>query len=304
MTSSRTGSLRHVPAIDDRKRGIASMIVGMVLIAVIDAAAKQVGSHLNSIQVVWGYFFCFVVGLCLAPLVGIVSWGDLLRTDNLGLQLLRAAMLVGSLNSLFASFRFLPLADATAISFASPLFVALLSAPLLGERVDRHLWGAAVAGFVGVAIVVRPGTALFQWAALLPVLGAVFFAVYQIVTRPLARSNAPVTILFYTGVGGLLLTSIAVGFVWQEPSAVDYAIFAAMGPLGLAAHLLIVRAFGLAPASLVAPFNYTRIVWAVLLGYILFDNVPDQMAIVGAALIVASGLYLVIRERRRGPQAS
>ena len=285
---------------DEHRRGIIVVVAGMVLITIVDAAAKQLGTRLNPLQVVWGYYLGFMAAYAAVPSLTGRQWRRVVRTSRPGLQVLRAAMLVGSLTALFASLPHLPLADATAISFAAPLFVALLSIPLLGERVDAHRWGAILAGFAGVFVVVRPGSAMFQWVGTLPLLGAVFFAVYQIVTRPLARLDDPLTTLLYTGGGGLLLTSIVVGLVWRTPTAVEWLVFAGMGVLGVTAHFLIVKAFGLAPASLLAPFNYARIVGAVALGYALFGNVPDALTILGGLLIVASGLYLVWRERQSG----
>lgn len=291
------GERALAPAADDRRRGILLMVAAMVCIALVDAAAKHLGARLSALQVVWGYYAAFVVAFAAVPSLAGRSWRHVAATRRPGLQILRAAVLIGSLGCLFSALPYLPLADATAISFASPLFVAILSIPLLGERVGPHRWAAVLVGFAGVAIVVRPGAALFQWAALLPLIGAVFFALYQILTRTLARIDDPLTTLLYTGGGGFVLTSLAVGLVWQMPSGADLGVFAIMGVLGVVAHFLIVRAFGLAPAALIAPFNYTRIVWAVLLGFALFGDVPDALSLLGSALIVGSGLYILVRER-------
>ena len=282
----------------ERRRGVVIMVVAMVFIAAVDAIAKHLGTRLDPVQVVWGYFLVFALALAATPPIARLPWRRLVASRRPGLQLMRAAVLVVSLNALFAGLPLLPLADATAVSFAAPMFVALLSVPLLGERVDGRRWAAVAGGLLGVAVIVRPGTELFQWAALLPLLGAVFFALFQILTRRLAQIDAPLPTLFYTGMGGLLLTSLTVGFVWRPPAPLDWAAVAAMGGLGLAAHFLMIKAFALAPASLLSPLNYTRIVWALLLGFLLFGTLPDGWSLLGSALIVGSGLLLILGERR------
>ena len=199
--------------------------------------------------------------------------------------------------------QYLPLAEATTISFTSPLFVVGLCGPLLKESVGWRRWVAVACGFLGAIVVVRPGSAVFHWAAVLPLVGAFWFGLFQIFTRAIGAEDRAITTLFYTTGVGTAIISLAMPFVWTPPTPIQWLILMGLGTLGLCAHLSIIRAFVLADASAVAPFNYVRIVWAIALGFVLFDDLPDAMTILGGAVIVASGLYIIYSEwkgNRRG----
>ena len=271
-------------------------------ITVVDTIAKYLTAELHALQLVWGYF------LGIAVLLG--GYAALTRdrqhpltTRRLPTQLLRAGLLVTSIGALFVGLTYLPIADATAISFMSPLFITVLSVPLLGERVGPHRWAAVVIGLAGVLIIVRPGGGIAHWAAAMPLISAVAFAGYQIATRLLAATEFTFTTLFYTGIGGFIWISLAVPFVWVWPTPTQWGIFLGLGALGVAAHLCLIRAFALAQASLLAPFNYTKLIWAAVLGYLVFGDVPSLNTLAGSAVIIASGLYVVWRERRQDPRA-
>jgi drug/metabolite transporter (DMT)-like permease len=193
---------------------------------------------------------------------------------------------------------FLPLADCVVIAFVSPLLVTALSVPLLGERVGIHRWGAVIFGLFGVMFVIRPGMRIVHWASILPLIAALFYANFQITTRILGRIDDALTSLFYTSVGGLILSSIAVLFVWVSPSLEQWLILVWLGFLGVVGHYFMIKAFELAPVSLLAPFDYTALIWATLLGFVLFGDLPDAWTIMGAIIIISSGLYLIKRERR------
>lgn len=284
----------------DALRGILLMLCSMSAIAVLDAIAKLLSHRLPGVQVTWGYFTCILLALTVyAALRGRSIFG-LLRSRRPVLQILRAAALVGSLSLLFTGLAYLPLAEATTISFTSPLFVVALSGPLLGERVGLHRWGAVIVGLLGAVIVMRPGSEMFQPAALFPLFGAVFFAFFQIVTRRLGNADDPITTIAWTAGGGALILTPVMPFVWMTPVAPELAIFVGMGALGLVAHLCLVGAFALGDASMLAPFNYVRILWAIALGVVLFGDWPDVGTLVGGAVIVASGLYVLVRESRAG----
>jgi len=283
-----------------RQRGIALMVLGMALVTAVDTTAKHLGASLSPLQVVWGYYLGIVMPFLAWPLVRGVPLREAFRSRRPGLQMVRAMLLVFSLGCLFTALRYLPLAEATAISFAAPLFVTGLSAPVLGEKVGPHRWAAVVCGLVGVFVIIRPGLAAVHWAAVLPLISALSFALYQLLTRVLSQTDDLLPTLLFTGLGGALLTTPAAAFVWSTPSAGQWLTMILMGFGGAGAHVCIVRAFSLSPASLLAPFNYTRLLWAILLGFVVFGDLPDGFTLAGGALIAGSGIYVAMRERRLG----
>ena len=275
----------------------------MSCIGIVDGAAKYLGVRLHGIEVAWGYFvatFACVAGYALATQGSRIRP---LRSRRPWLQAGRAACLVSSLSCLFVSLHYLPLAEATAINFTGPLFIVALSGPLLGERIGLGRWLAVAAGMAGALIVVRPGAEVFQWASLLPLVGAFFFALFNVATRLLRAADSTLTTLVHTfGIGSVLISPMAL-FVWTAPTAAECLVFAAAGVLGFAAHFSIVRSLQLADASTVAPLNYVRLVWAIGIGFAVFGDLPGAATLAGGVVIVASGLYVVCREAgeaRRG----
>ena len=193
---------------------------------------------------------------------------------------------------------FLSLADCVAIAFVSPLLVTALSVPLLGEKVGAHRWGAVITGFIGMLIIIRPGLGIAHWAVTLPLTAALLWANFQITTRILSRVDSALTTLFYTAAGGLLFTTAAVWLTWMTPTITQWLILACLGLLGTLGHYLMIKAFELAPASVLASFNYTSILWSILIGYAVFGDFPDEWTIFGVVIIMSSGLYIIQRERR------
>ena len=222
-----------------------------------------------------------------------MSLVSLARTRRPWLQVVRAASLVCSLSALFVSLRYLPLAVATMVSFTAPLIIVALSGPILGERVSVKRWVAVLVGMVGASLVVRPGSDVFHWASLLTLLGAFFFALFNIATRVLGGFDRPLTTVLYTFVVSTALVSLAMPFVWVAPTAPQWLLFAATGLLGFAAHFSLARSLVLADASVVAPLHYVRLVWAIGIGLAIFGHVPDAWTLAGGGVIVASGLYVV-----------
>ncbi len=273
------------------------MVLAMSCIGIVDATAKWLGQSLHGLQVVWGYFSAMTFTLVLVIVGQRRSPFTLLKTQRWKLQVGRAACLVGSLSCLFVALQHIPLAEATVISFTAPLFVVALAGPMLGERVHWTRWVAVLTGMAGATLVVRPGTELFQIAALLPLIGSFFFALFNIVT-PKLREDPSETTLLYTCGAGALLTTIGAPWVWQWPSLNEWLIILGFGALGALAHFGVVRSFMNADVSTLAPLNYTRLIWALGLGWILFSQWPDTLALVGGAIIVASGLYVVINAAR------
>jgi drug/metabolite transporter (DMT)-like permease len=219
------------------------------------------------------------------------------------MQLCRSALLLISTAFNFFALRYLQLDEALAILFSTPFLVALLCGPLLGEWVGWRRWTAISVGFFGVLLVARPGFGGLHPAALLSFGSAVCYALYVIATRVLSRSDSSETTLFYSNLVGAIAMLPVIPFVWTTPDSVFVvALMVLIGALGSGGHYLLIRGHRLAPASTLAPFIYTQLVWTTTLGFLVFGNVPQRWTIVGGLIVVASGLYLLNRERKVGKQ--
>lgn len=276
--------------------GIGLVILAIGLFTVMDAIGKGLMARYPVPQVVWArYFFQLSWMLLLLPRVGA---GGLVRTTRLGTNIVRGLLLAFSTIFMFGAISFVPLADAYTITFIAPLLVTVFSIPMLGERVGWRRWTAVCAGFIGVLIVIRPGFGMAHWALALPLVTAVGFALYQILTRKVSGTpgETAFAMLFHLAWVGTAILTAVVPFFWQPIAPLDWLPMAAMGALGGLGHLILIRALTIAPASLLAPFVYTQIAWALLLGYLVFGDVPDRWMLGGGAVIVASGLYVFYRE--------
>ena len=276
--------------------GIIFMIAMTICFSSLDAAAKHLSSELPLLMVVWGrylFHFLFVTLFFFRR-----ASGNIIQTKRIKLQILRSIFIFCAGVTFWGALMFMPLTDCFVIAFTSPLLVTALSVPILGETVDVHRWGVVTVGLLGVLIVMRPGMGIVHLVSILPMITALFYASLQITTRILGQSDNALTTLFYSGVGGLILSSISVLFVWVPPSLEQWGIFALLGLLGTMGHYFMIKAFEFAPVSLLAPFDYTTLIWATILGFILFGDLPDTWTIAGAIIITSSGLYLMIHERR------
>jgi drug/metabolite transporter (DMT)-like permease len=203
-------------------------------------------------------------------------------------------------NTLFvAGVSVMSLVDTTSILLTNPLIVTALSVPLLGEKVGPRRWACVAAGCVGALIIIRPGFGVMQWAALLPLGAACCFALFQIITRRLSQTDAPLTTLFYTISVGTPVTTLIMPFVWVMPDWQGWLLMAAMGLIGGVSHFTLIKAFATAPAAVVSPFTYTNLLWATVFGFIIFGELPDRWTVIGALIIVVSGLYAFFREQQR-----
>lgn len=233
----------------------------------------------------------------LAPRMGL----SLVRTRRLGLQVIRGLLLVGSTGLFYLALRYLPLAEAAAITFVAPVIVTALSGPMLGERAAGRQWIAVTLGFVGVLVIIRPGGAMLTAASVFPLITALLFALYQVMTRKLAGRENPFTTLFFTAVVGTLATSLALPFSWQTPTLMQAALMVAIGCLGGLGHFLLIRAVEVASPTVLAPYVYTQLLWSTLLAFVAFGEFPDPLSLLGMLVIVVAGLLAVNwqRERRR-----
>jgi len=282
---------------------IALMLVAIGLISVVDTICKAYTDELHAVELVWGYFLGIFTCLLVYFAACRETWTALTTTRRPLLQWARPAFLVASIATLFVGLTYLPIAEATAIGFTAPLFITALSVPLLKEPVGRHRWIAVLLGLAGVLIIVRPGGGLWHWAAVMPLIGAVCFAFYQLTTRLLASTERTHTTLFYTGLGGVVWTSLIVPLFWTTPNAEHAVVFLLTGAMGAGAHLCMIRAFAQAEASLLAPFNYSKLIWVAILGYLVFGDVPTVNMLIGSSVIIVAGLYVLHRERRAAPAA-
>jgi len=199
----------------------------------------------------------------------------------------------------FAAIAKMPIADALALLFVSPMIVTALSPIVLGEQVGIRRWSAVACGFIGALIILRPGFGVAQPSSFLAVGAGCSFAIYTLLTRKLSRSAPPLVTLAYTAVLGAVLMSIAVIPVWIAPSPMDLLMMASIGAIAAGGHFLLIKAFDYAPASLLAPYSYSEIVMATAVGWIFFSDFPDGWTWTGIAVIVASGIYISWRERRK-----
>ncbi len=279
-------------------RGILLFMLALMLFASLDATAKYLTAFFAVPLLVWArYALHFLLMLVfVAPSMRT----ELVRTANLKLQLIRALALLATTGCGMAAFRVMPLAEATAVIFLAPLLVTLLAGPILNERIGAGRWMAVLAGFGGVLLVVRPGSDLNLAGILWALTGAFSYAIYQILTRRLSHAEHPLTLLFYTALVGTGVMSAALPWFWvgTSPEPLQWLLIASLGIYGGAGHFLLIRAFRLAPASTLTPFTYAQLVWAGLLGWLVFGNVPDAVTAAGMAVIAASGLWLALAERR------
>jgi drug/metabolite transporter (DMT)-like permease len=279
-------------------KGILMMLVALCCFAMLDTTAKYT---VQTVPQQVAVFFRYLVALLLAGALIARSGGpERLRTRHPGLQALRGLMLMSSTTLNFLALSYLQLAQIAAILFTIPLWVCALSVPLLREEVGMRRWLAVIAGFIGVLVVMRPGTADFHWS-MFASLGAAFCgAIYNILTRKVGGADRAETSLFYACLVGALVAALPLPWTWQMPHGISWLLFLGMGLFGFAGHLMLIEAHRLAPASVLAPFTYTQIIWMILLGYIVFGDRPDVWTLIGAAIVVASGLYVFARERARG----
>jgi drug/metabolite transporter (DMT)-like permease len=278
-----------------RRQGILLMLATACLWVSADATAKVLTRSYPVIEVTWGRFLFHVI--VLLPFLARGGAG-IFRSVKPRLQVMRSVFQIGSTVLYFAAIAILPLATAVTISFAQPLLITILSIPLLGEKVGPRRWAAVLVGFLGVLVIIRPA-GFVQWAALLPLASAVCSAFYQITTRLVARLDRVETSLFYTAVGGLALASLALPFAWQTPDLRGWLLMGLTGTLSASGHFCIIHAFQRAPASMLAPFAFTQLIWATGLGFVLFGDLPDAWTGLGALIIVGSGLYVFYRESVR-----
>jgi len=286
------------PVEDRQSLGIGLVIMAVIFFTALDSCAKYlVTVGIPSQQLVFARYGVHLV-LVLAVLLPLQG-AALMRTKRPGQEVVRALMLLMATASNFVAVLYLPLTTTSAITFAMPLVLCILSVPLLGERVGWRRWAAVIVGLVGVLIIIQPGGAAFHWAMLLSLTAAVTTALYNVFNRKLAGIDSPNTQMFYMGVvSTVCIAPFAFGnWVWPE-GGLQWTLFMMMGVFGGIGHLMLTTAHRMAEASVLAPFNYTQIIFMTLSSVVIFGDVPDVWIYVGAPIVVGSGLYIWLRERR------
>ena len=277
------------------------MCGALVCFSCLDATGKYLVEFMDSLQVVWArYTSAFLLALML---YNPVSHPGILRTTRPVLQLTRSALLLVSTALNFIAIRYLQLDEALSILFSTPFIVAALAGPLLGEWIGWRRWLAILVGFSGVLLVTRPGAGGIHPAAILTFGSALCYALYVIATRVLSRHDSTETTLFYSNLVGAVAMLPVLPFVWSMPQS-WFIVFLMilLGGFGSFGHYLLIAGHRLAPASVLAPFIYTQIVWTTALGFLVFGDIPNRWTIAGAVIVIGSGLYLLYRERRIGPR--
>jgi len=287
------------PTGDRTLLGIGSMIMATLVFTLLQALVKELSARgYPTLQLV--FFRSLFAMLPVLLLVRSQGGWSLLKTTRPRQHFYRCLAGLIAMACYFKAYSLLGMADAVAIGFSAPLFMTLLSIPLLGEKVGKHRWTALLIGFVGVLVMVRPGGELFQPAALIGLMGALCYALAMIAIRGMSRQEHSLTIVFYYSLFGALVAGVAIPFVFVLPSSwLDAGLMVGLGLLGGVGQFFLTQAFRLAPVAAVAPFDYTAMIWAIVLGVVLFAEWPSTAVVVGAVIVGVSGWYIAHREALR-----
>jgi len=274
------------------------MCVGVACLCVNDALAKTLTAHYSPFQIQ------FLRNLIALPFAILIAWklggAAALRSHKPLAHLMRGGLWVGATYLFFTSITYMGLAEATALIFVAPLFITALSALFLREQVGWKRWLAVLVGFAGVLIAVRPGTSAFETISLLPVATAFVYALLMLSARWVDSRESVWTLLLYMTGTGAAISLFIVPFVWNPIRPEDLWLFGAIAIFGTAGMTMITQAFRLAPAVVVAPLDYSAIIWATALGWLFWNEIPDALTFLGAAVIIASGVFIIWREHRVG----
>jgi drug/metabolite transporter (DMT)-like permease len=275
-------------------RGILGIVLAMLLFTCMDSCAKYLLERNGTVMVVWARF---ASQMALVLAISAPMLRTHLRTARPALQLGRSTLHALATGMFFYSLNFMPLAETVAVFEVAPLLITVLAALVLREQVGPRRWAGVVIGLCGALVIIRPGLDVFQPAALLPFGAAMCMAGFQIITRLIGTADRMWTTMIYSGAVGLVASSAMLPWWWETPSLADALIMASFGWIGYLGHLALVYALGEAPASTLAPYNYCGFLWAILLGFVLFAEMPDGATLAGGAIILGAGIYVWHRER-------
>ncbi len=300
------------PTAENPLKGMAIMATCMIILPLMDAIAKYMATFesMSPGQVTFYRFFFQLV--CILPLVAMTGAG-VFRAKRPWMNLLRGVLHAAASLMFFAAVKYMPLADVFAIYFVEPFMLTMMSAIFLREKVGWRRWLAIIVGFGGAMIVIQPSYAIFGWTALLPVACAFLYTLYLFLNRAIGEADSPLVMQTMAGVGGTLFMAVAL-FLGHQAGGADFTpslpsswlglvLLIILGSISGYMHLLVVRAFRLAPLSLLAPFQYFEIISATVLGYALFGDFPTASKWLGIAIIVGSGLFIIWRERLKSKRS-
>lgn len=273
------------------------MVTGGLFLTMNDALLKWLAGDYSVGQLM------FVRGLFVFIPISVLVWraGGVraLRVNRASTHVIRALLVISGTFMFITALRYLPLANVVTITFAGPLFVTALAAPILGEVIRWRRWLAVAVGFIGVIIIIRPGSGFAQLAALLPLCASLTGAFRDILTRYMSGKETSVSTLFYTSLGVTLMGGTTYLFGWQVMPLEDISLLALSGLLVGSAHYLMIETYRYAEAAFLAPFKYVSVIWAIILGIVIWGDYPDQWTLIGASIVIMGGLYIIHREKNQ-----
>lgn len=283
-------------ATDRPGQAIVLVVMAVAVLTFQDAVIKWLSERLPVIEIL------FIRSVIMLPfiLVFATATGQLgrLRTRRYGAHLLRVVLNFLAFITYFGALRLMPLADTLAIVFSAPLFIVVFSAVFLKEKVGRWRWSAVVLGFAGVLVMIRPGTSMLDWPVILALLSSVFYALWMLTTRTMAEDESSLGMLFYAAVFFVVAGGVLAPFEWVTPSGDDLLVMCGLAIVAMAGLLMLIHSYRLAQASILASFDYTSMIWAVLLGWLVWEELPGPWVVGGTCLVVVAGLIIVQREAR------
>jgi drug/metabolite transporter (DMT)-like permease len=282
---------------EEVRRGILFVVASILVFSMVNAIVKWLVVRYSVVEIIF-FRSSFALLPCLF-LIATHGGMPVLRTRRLHEHITRSALQFVSMMCIFTAFGLMPLADAVAITFSSPLFLTVLSIPLLGEQVRLHRWSAVVVGFVGVLIILPPGGGMLKSGALFALTNAIMNALLTIAIRRMSVTEASTALVFYQTLVTAVIALVLLPLFWTSPSLLDIGLFAAAGLLSGIGQYWWTQAYRFLPAAVAAPFSYTSMVWSLVLGYAVWGDIPTAAVLCGAVIVVASGLYILYREAIR-----
>lgn len=286
------------PAVNQVGKAIALMMLGVAVFSVMDVMVKWEGAIYPVLQVM--FFRSLFAFLPLGFFIFRDGLSHAVKVKSPISHVLRSGMGLAAMGFIFLAYTKMSLAGVIAITFSAPIFVTMLSVPLLGEKVGPRRWSAILVGFAGVLIIVQPGPNLLDSAAPIALAGTLCFSIASIYVRKLAKIDSATSIVFYYTLTSTVVTGALLPFFWVTPSLGDLAILVAIGIVGGVAQLVKTQAFRFADVAVIIPFDYSALIWATLFGYLIWDELPAETTVLGAVIVVASGLYILFRESNLG----
>jgi drug/metabolite transporter (DMT)-like permease len=268
--------------------GIVLTIVSMFFIASMDATGKFLSQSFPIMQILairFVIFFIFALVIALR-----LRDKSIFKSQMPWAQVFRSLVLAVEVSVFILAFSLMPLADAHAIAAVAPLIGTMLAGLILGEAIGMRRWVSVAIGFVGALIIIRPGLGVMSWAALLPLGGAFLWAGYQVLSRRVSLGDRPETTALYTAFVGMIVFGIISPFYWQSASPSEWGMLILNGVVGSIGHIILLKALDSAPAASLQPFNYSLMLWAILIGFIVFSDLPDMLTFVGAGIVILAGL--------------